>query len=391
MTGSSQTESQVLFVTKSDLSGVGGHNIATKEIAIAFGEHPNIETTVVCPEPHEEYPSDVVEAIDDIVHFRPANTDIDALRHWESSFRLLHTLRGVFRDVNLDLVVARIAPVFFSPALLASRNDVPYVLLSRGSHYKTLRFSRVLSRLYQYNVRVANHVYTASEEIKQDTNRMRKPGQSAATVLPNAVDIDRFTPIPKAKARDSIESGLDDSSFVVGFVGTMEPYHAVEELFESAGLADVDDLEFLVVGDGSELETFRSKANRLGLKDAVHFTGFVPHEEVSTYISACDVMFGASHQGSATPIKCFEYLACERPIIVQDVADLDFVSNQNIGQQVESVSPENIAVAIEELASLDESTRSKMGKRGREFVAENHTWRSFVDRVIDDSLGENSE
>ncbi|WP_232702146.1 glycosyltransferase family 4 protein [Halobacterium wangiae] len=380
----------VLFVTKSDLSGTGGHNIATKEVAIAFAKHPGIKTTVLCPEPSAEYPADVTESIDNLVHFPATNSKMDVLEHGLSSIRLYRTLRSVFDSVDPDLVVARMAPVFFAPAFVASRKDVPYVLLSRGRHYKTLRFNRVLSRLYRYNVRVADRVYTASEDIKQDTDRLRRPGQEEATVLPNAVDPDRLRPAPKMEARAEIDCDVAPSSFVVGFVGTMEPYHAIEELLRAVDQIDVDNLELLVVGDGPELANFRTLAENRGITDVVHFPGFVPHSEVYRYVSACDVMYGVSHQGSATPIKCFEYLSCERPILVHEVADLNFVSEQDVGRLVQSVVPEYIASGVEELAALSESDREEMGGRGREYVIQNHTWRGFVDDIVCGSFDEYS-
>jgi len=170
----------------------------------------------------------------------------------------------------------------------------------------------------------------------------------------------------------------------------MEPYHAIEELLRAVDQMHVDDLELLIVGDGPELERFQSLATDLGISDRVHFPGFVPHSHVYRCVSACDVMYGVSHQGSATPIKCFEYLACERPILVHKVADLDFVSELDIGRQVQSVVPDDIAAGVDELAALSDSEREEMGARGREYVIQNHTWRGFVDYIVSDAFADSS-
>ncbi|SEH46306.1 Glycosyltransferase involved in cell wall bisynthesis [Halopenitus malekzadehii] len=379
-------EARVLFITKADLAGTEGHNVATKEIAIALCDHTDIETTVLCPEPSKQYATDLAEAVDDFIHFTSTDINIDGVRHVLSFLRLSQALRATLDDIDPDLIIARMAPLLIAPAFFASRRNVPYVLLSRGYHYKTLRFSSLLTRVYQYNVRIADQVYTASEEIKQDTDQLRSSDQKGAVVLFNAVNTDRFRPISKMGTRKEINTDLGESSFVVGFVGTMKSYHALPELFEAVNDLGRCDVEILVVGDGPRLGDFRSTAQDLGIIDRIHFTGYVPHDEVYRYISACDVMYGVSHQGSATPIKCFEYLACERPLIVQNVDDMTFVADRDIGQLVDSVSSENIATAIEMLAELDDSELEAMGQRGREYVLRNHTWKGFADTIVERSL-----
>jgi len=104
--------------------------------------------------------------------------------------------------------------------------------------------------------------------------------------------------------------------------------------------------------------------------DSIVFTGFVPHEEVTDYISACDITFGAMKRDSATPIKCFEYMAAGRPVIVNDMPEMAFVDERDIGATISTVTPEVIAAAIETLSGLDEQERAAMGDRARDVYSE---------------------
>jgi glycosyltransferase involved in cell wall biosynthesis len=235
------------------------------------------------------------------------------------------------------------------------------------------------------NVRRADEVYTASQEIKQDTDEMRKSRQTEAEVFPNGINPELFEPMSKTEARKRLELGLRDEDFVVGFVGSMGPRHTVDRLIKSVQhINDEIPIKLLLMGGGPKLEDYRKLAEESGLSDKAVFTGFIPHESVSEYVSACDITYGVTEQESATPIKCFEYLACERPLIARDIPELSFVAEEDVGVQIEEIDEGAIADAVEYLYGLEEGERKAMGESGRKYVIENHTWDRLVDMVLED-------
>jgi len=375
----------VLFVTKSDLSGTAGHNIATREIVTAFARSERIDLSLVCPEPRSESPiADSGSVSRCYVSERPPDPTI--LQRGVGVIDVFRTLRRAIVEGEPDAIVARMAPVFLAPPLLANHYDVPYILLSRGTAYKSLRFSSVLEQLYRYNVRVAEEVYVASMDIKRDTDRLRKANQSEATFLPNAVDPEQFYPIERETARAEIDCELD-GQFVVGFVGSMKSYHRLDLLIRSLDHLDsTDDVSLLLIGDGPELDRYRELASSLGIRENVIFPGFVSHDQVNTYISACAVLYGVSDQDSATPVKIFEYLACARPVIVRDITEMSFVRDRDLGRLVER-SSQQVGTAIQALSEKTRSGRLEMGRRGREYVEKNRTWDAAVDQVLNDFEG----
>lgn len=374
---------RVLFVTKSDLSGTAGHNIATRAIVAAFACSERISLTAVSPTPRGEFPTELEDAISNRVYLSKRPVDPTPIQRGFGVVDTFQTLRTAINTEQPDLIVARMNSVFLAPPVLADYYNIPYALLSRGTAYKSLRFSSILTRIYEYNVRTAAEVYVASNEIKRDTDRLRKPGQSESTFLPNAVDPDQFSSTDTAIARSTI--GLpEDSGFVVGFVGSMKPYHRIDYLIRSLEYVDKpENITLLLVGDGPELDRYRQLAEDEGVSDQVVFTGFVPHSEVSTYISACDAVYGVSDQDSATPVKISEYLACARPVIARSIDELSFINTRDLGRLV-TRDPEAIGTAIQELSDLDPAQRNAMGRRGRAYVKENRTWAAAVDRILND-------
>jgi len=371
---------KVLFITKSDLSGTAGHNIATREIVAAFARHDSINLSLVCPEPIN---SDSASILGDINTFyigkRPANLSLP--HRVFSTFDMFRTLRQAILQIDPDLLVARMAPILLAPAVLTHHHDIPYALLSRGTGYKSLRFSGLLTQIYKYNVRAADQVFAASGKIKRDTDQLRKKDQPLTEFLPNAVDIKKFSPLDRGRARKSISPELGND-FIVGFVGSMKSYHRLDYLIQSLNHIKIEEAKFLLVGDGPERETYEQLAGDQGFGESVIFPGFVSHSEVSKYISACDVLYGVSDQESATPVKVFEYLACARPVIVRDIAELDFIRDQDLGRTV-NPSSKSVGNAIQQLYDVGMDRREAMGKRGRQYIKANYTWDRAATQVIE--------
>jgi glycosyltransferase involved in cell wall biosynthesis len=182
---------------------------------------------------------------------------------------------------------------------------------------------------------------------------------------------------------------LAPADFVIGFVGSMKKRHGLESLataFSQFRSQREHGCRLLLVGDGPLRKDLEKLVAREALQADVMFIGNVPHPDVPTYVAACDVLFGVVDPGApSNPIKCYEYLACGRPIITSESKAFQFVRERDLGRTVRSLEPAEIALAMEELHGVGERTRRAMGARGREYILEHHTWDRFADRIVSDA------
>jgi glycosyltransferase involved in cell wall biosynthesis len=82
------------------------------------------------------------------------------------------------------------------------------------------------------------------------------------------------------------------ASTVIGFVGSIFPYHGVDVLircFASIVQDSQQDLCLLIVGDGETLPALKDLAEQLKMRDQILFTGNIPHHRVMPYIQAMDI------------------------------------------------------------------------------------------------------
>jgi alpha-maltose-1-phosphate synthase len=227
----------------------------------------------------------------------------------------------------------------------------------------------------------ATQVLTVSAWVARWAQAQGVPAERIA-VVPNAVDPARFRPRPGDRASVRNELGIDGQR-VVGFVGTLKPWHDVGTLVAGLGLLPPKRPRLVLVGDGPERERIARGAGRLGVETT--FTGPVPHDRVPAYLAALDVAVAPYPEGDSfyfSPLKLFEYLAAARPVIAADVGEISHcVRPGETGSLYEAGDVASLARAVGAL--LDDPARAaELGARGREHVIAEHTWTKTAQTVV---------
>ena len=236
----------------------------------------------------------------------------------------------------------------------------------------------------------ASTIYAAYEEIKELCSRYTDPQK--IQIFNNAINPARFQKNSAVEARSMVSAEIGSDDFTIGFVGSIKPRHHIMELMQGFELAVTEsektgqaaELKLLIVGDGPKLKELKAyAAERSMLKDRVIFTGFISHDEVGTYISACDVLYGVvSPKGVSNPIKCYEYLAASRPVITTYSKDFAFIKTNSLGAVLEQITPESVAQSITEFCDMERKQLLEMGRRGREYVLRHHTWDTLPKLIL---------
>lgn len=169
-------------------------------------------------------------------------------------------------------------------------------------------------------------------------------------------------------------------------MGSFKERHRLPELITALRKCDEAGIEIraLLVGNGPRHSEIQARIESLGIEHRVECTGHISHSAVPTVISACDVLYGAVDVNHVSnPIKCYEYLACERPVITSRTPEFAFIEAINAGVLLSEVTSNRIEHAIKHLNQLPDQELAQMGKSGREYVIENRTWDAIVKASLD--------
>jgi glycosyltransferase involved in cell wall biosynthesis len=232
-------------------------------------------------------------------------------------------------------------------------------------------FGRALGDLMmRKNIKKAEKVTVTTDMLKRTYNIP----DGKCEVIPNGVDTNLFRNYGDTKE----ELGLD--GFIIGYVGVLREWVDFEPVF--LALKDLDEgINMVVVGKEGQFKENVDLAKRCGVSDRVTFTGMVPYSQVPKYISAMDVCLIPfklnAISESALPLKLFEYMACEKPVISTELPGVRAVADDKI---MYATSNDEYKEKIAELHK-DMELRREMGKTGREFVEENYDWEKIVERM----------
>jgi len=190
------------------------------------------------------------------------------------------------------------------------------------------------------------------------------------TVIPNAVDVQRFEPVGSADPRLLDSLGLTGKP-VVGFIGSFYAYEGLDLLLDAVRplSESLPGVQVLLVGGGPMEEALRRQAGRLGIRDRVHFTGRVPHARVADYYALVDVFVYPRRSMRVTelvtPLKPLEAMAQHCIFVASDVGGhKELVRDGETGALVPACRPEAAARRVVELG-VDPHARARLAREAR--------------------------
>ncbi|MCP5160715.1 MAG: glycosyltransferase, exosortase A system-associated [Hahellaceae bacterium] len=245
----------------------------------------------------------------------------------------------------------------------------------------SLRY-RLTKALETYVLKSANAVTTICQGLKDDMEaRGISPGK--ITVIPNAVDIEKFAIIDSQDLALAEQLQLTDK-FVVGFIGSFYGYEGLPLIIDALVLLKdaLPDLHILLVGGGPEEQRLKAYVIEKGVQDRVTFTGRVPHDDVNRYYSVIDVLAYPRQSMRltelVTPLKPLEAMAQKRLFIASDVGGHhELIVDGVTGVLFKHGDASSLAEKIELLRN-NTALHDKLKSEGRNFVETVRNWKNSV-------------
>lgn len=156
---------------------------------------------------------------------------------------------------------------------------------------------------------------------KEDYHRAKRFKAGKAVYVPGVgVDINKFRKRTEIRNEKRQSLGLKDNEFVLLSVGELiarKNYSLVlEALGELKKAGRLDNIQYIICGQGVLYEKLKKKARSLGIADHVHFLGY--RNDVSEICNAADLFVFMSRQ-EGLPVALMESLACGLPVICSNI------------------------------------------------------------------------
>lgn len=311
---------------------------------------------------------------------------------------LAHRLREVIAIVKPDILHAHSPVLAALPALRVGHAlGLPVVYEVRAfwedaaADHGTAKEGSMRYRLTRametYAFKRVDAVTTICEGLRSDIVARGIPSDKV-TVIPNAVDIEKFSIGGAPDEALKAQLGLAGAR-VLGFIGSFYAYEGLDLLLSALPriLDQVPDVRVLLVGGGPQDDALKQQARQLGIADKVVFTGRVPHSEVNRYYDLVDVLVYPRHSMRltelVTPLKPLEAMAQGRLFVASDVGGhRELIRDGETGVLFRAESPQDLASKVLDLLVTHERWPA-MKAAGRRFVETERNWKVSVARYRD--------
>lgn len=311
---------------------------------------------------------------------------------------LLYNLKRFWKECQIvknkkpDILITRYSIFCISTLVVAKIFGLPIIFeVNAPGMYEISKLQKeffylpIFTNIIEKAVfRCANALIVVSEDLKQFLIGMGIQ-KHKIFVVPNGVDIKKFMRIEK-DSRLVKKFRLDEETVVIGFIGSFNHWHALDQLLDSFQiiLKKCKKPVFILVGDGFGKAILQEKVRKLGIQDRVHFTGMISHSFIPNILSVMDIVLAPYPQLDFfyfSPLKLFEYMASEKPVITTNLGQIQRVIKN--GENGFLYQPDNTQGFEETLMKLikDKQLRINIGHRARKTVCQYYTWAICAKRV----------
>ncbi|MDA8276026.1 MAG: glycosyltransferase family 4 protein [Actinomycetota bacterium] len=201
-------------------------------------------------------------------------------------------------------------------------------------------------------------------------------------VAHNGVDVDRFRPATaddRELARKQL--GIDPDTFVVLYVGRVDPSKGIEVLLDAFVELDTESVQLVIVGgpgvsdDPDVARSLVDRAEGLGAKC------IPPRRDVEHLYHCADVVVLPSLVAEAHSLVVMEALASGIPVVASAVGGNTELLTGSLSEGL--VEPGEPVLLAERLSSLRDwrTSRPDLEVQGRERVASDLTWSRTAEKV----------
>jgi len=210
-------------------------------------------------------------------------------------------------------------------------------------------------------------------------------GASETVVVPNGADTAGFDPDAWAQRGVQLRRRFGfGGRVVVGFVGSLKPWHGVELLLEALATTSSDHpIGLLLVGDGPGRSAIEQAVQRLPVSVIPELTGAVPSAQVPGYLAAMDIAVAPYLPADTfyfSPLKVAEGMAAGRVVVASDFPPVRELLGST-GVLVTPGDPIELGASIAQLVA-DPDARARFGALARARAVGHLDWEMVAARVM---------
>lgn len=258
----------------------------------------------------------------------------------------------------------------FSAKLVFEIRDIwPLSMIEEGGYSKYNPLAMLMSFIEKFGYKKADLIVGTMPRLDEHVKNIlgySKPFHCS----PIGFSFDQYkTKVNNFKSKKLL--GLNESSMVIGYAGSMGITNALDSFIEAIELLKNNkSIFFVLVGDGDLKDKYHSQLSQCG---NVKFFPRLPHSEIHNILNACDVLFLATQKSTIWDYgqsmnKVVEYMLSGKPIIAQYSGFQSMINEAGCGEFILDTDARDLANTFLKYARKSIKERLEMADRGRTWI-----------------------
>jgi glycosyltransferase involved in cell wall biosynthesis len=242
-------------------------------------------------------------------------------------------------------------------------------------------YQRTINEVERHLINQSYEVICCSDYMANQVSSTFNVESERLHVIPNGVNVSKFggrvstLPIKRRYAKNRER--------IVCFVGRLVHEKGVHVLIGAVPkvLAEMPNVNFVIVGEGGMKDYLAKEAYDFGVADHVFFTGFVNEETLISIYRACDVaVFPSLYEPFG--ITALEAMAAKTPVVVTDTGGLaEIVQHEKTGIKVYVDNSDSLAWGILRVLK-NPGFADRIRENGYRKVLREYDWDRIAERTL---------
>lgn len=371
-----ERERKIVIFSAQYLPHMGGVETFTSHIAAELVEL-GCDVSIVCLAGDIKEPKTEIEDSEVTVYRFPA---IPLLSGRYPISLATSDIRSCVESISPSHIVinARFYPHSVLGAIIARKQGLVPIIIEHGSAHLVLG-----NKLLDKSVALIEHSMTKAIKatrplffgVSHSCNEWLKHfGIKSSGTIQNAIDADFF--VNQGSGRSfRCELGIEESAFIVSFIGRLVPEKGVSQLLDAARL--VPECHFIFAGEGP---LKKKLVNESPIN--VHYVGRLSSPDTSALLQQANLFCLPSRsEGFATTL--LEASACGTPSLVTNVGgSMEIIPNEDYGTIVGSADPCLLAKEIKRLIN-DHELLLHQGRNVYKLTRDEFSWKSTAKALLE--------
>ena len=257
----------------------------------------------------------------------------------------------------------------------------PFIVTPWGNDiFIYLKESRIMNYMIMFTLRNSDLITCDGQNVKDVIVNTGIDAKKIRMVM-FGVDTKKFDfSLPKNEIKNKLE--ICDLLTVIS-TRRLGQIHDVVTLIRAIPLVliEIPNAKFIIAGEGDEKEYLVSLAKTLDVFDATRFVGWIPNNNLHTYLVSSDIYVSTSLSDAGIATSTAEAMACRLPVVITDFGDNRKWMPKDYQDFVVPVKdPKVLAEKIIYLLK-HKDVRKEFGLKNREIIEDGNNYYKEMDKM----------